>query len=343
MPPADRRAGAGRCPDVRCALAQVGIVHHFEAPDVLGDHLAQRALGPLAGADDLGHLATEGRVIEHHQVHVEQRALFLAHLRGELFRQVAHVRAHRLQRRLEQRQLGLDIIDVLVRHYVQIGRRQHHQRGPHRGARGAGNADEAGFLNAFALAAEAADRTGRLGMGDNPGELRAHGHQEGFLAFIELAAFLLLDDQYAHHPTVVDDRCTEKGGVALLAGLGEVAVARMFGGVFEVERLLTGAHQAHQTLVGRHADLADGALVETFGGHQDEAFGFRIEQIDRADLAAHGLLTLSTMMPNAALRSLAAFTSWTILRSVPSMLRGFLPIFQSRTGRRGASSLSARR
>ncbi len=178
---------------------------------------------------------------------------------------------------------------MLVRHYVQIGRRQHHQRGPHRGARGAGNADEAGFLNAFALAAEAADRTGRLGMGDNPGELRAHGHQEGFLAFIELAAFLLLDDQYAHHPTVVDDRCTEKGGVALLAGLGEVAVARMFGGVFEVERLLTGAHQAHQTLVGRHADLADGALVETFGGHQDEAFGFRIEQIDRADLAAHGL------------------------------------------------------
>src|SRR3989344_3467821 len=38
-------------------------------------------------------------------------------------------------------------------------------------------------------------------------------------------------------------------------------------------------------------------------------------------------LTLSTMMPNAALRSLAAFTSWTILRSVPSMLRGFLPDF----------------
>merc|ERR1711991_669896 len=32
-------------------------------------------------------------------------------------------------------------------------------------------------------------------------------------------------------------------------------------------------------------------------------------------------------MPNAALRSLAAFTSWTILRSVPSMLRGFPPDF----------------
>jgi hypothetical protein len=62
--------------DVRGALAQVGVVHQFETVDVIGDHLAQRALGPLAGLDHGGHFAAQGRVVEHHQVHVEQRALF---------------------------------------------------------------------------------------------------------------------------------------------------------------------------------------------------------------------------------------------------------------------------
>ena len=63
----------------------------------------------------------------------------------------------------------------------------------------------------------------------------------------------------------------------------------MFGGVFEVERLFARTNQADQALVGRHADLADGFLVQALGGHQHKAVGFRIEQVDRADLAAHGL------------------------------------------------------
>jgi len=210
-------------------------------------------------------------------------------MRGELFRESAHVGAHGLQRSFEERQLGIDVVDVLVRHHIQISRRQHHHGGSDAGAWRARNADEAGFLDALALPAKPADRTGRLGMGDNTGKLRAHGDEEGFFTLVELAAFLLLDDQYAHHPTVVDDRRTEKGGITFLAGFGEVAIAWVFGGVFEVERLFAGADQADQAFVGRHADLADGALVEAFGGHQDEAFGFRIEQIDRADLATHGL------------------------------------------------------
>ena len=127
-------------------------------------------------------------------------------------------------------------------------------------------------------------------MGDNAGELRAHGDQEGFLAFVELAALLLLHHQHAHHPPMVDDRCTEEGGVAFLAGLGKVAVAGMAGSVFEVQRFFAATDQADQTFAGRHADLADGALVEAIGGHQHETVGFRVEQVDRADLAAHRFL-----------------------------------------------------
>ena len=126
-------------------------------------------------------------------------------------------------------------------------------------------------------------------MGDNPGQLGAHGHQEGFFALVELATFLLLDDQDPDHPPVMDDRRPEEGGVALLAGLGEVAVAGVIGGVFQVQGFFPGAYQAHQAFVGSHADLADGTLVQAFGGHQHETVGFRVQQVDRADLAAHGL------------------------------------------------------
>ena len=192
--------------DVGGTLAQVGVVHQFEAIDVLADHLAQGALGPLAGADDVDHLVTQGGVFQHHQVHVEQRALFRAQLAGHLRRKVAHVRAHPFQGGIEQRQLGVDVVDGLVGHHFQVGRRQHHHRGADRGAGRTGHADELGFLDALALATQAANRAGRLGMGDHPGELRAHGHQEGLFALVELAALLLLDDQHAHHPPVVNDR-----------------------------------------------------------------------------------------------------------------------------------------
>ncbi len=126
-------------------------------------------------------------------------------------------------------------------------------------------------------------------MGDDPGELRAHGDQEGFLAFVELATLLLLDDQDPDHAAVVDDRCAEEGGEALFTGFGEVAITRVIGGVFQVQRLFPGTDQADQAFVGGHADLADGALVQALGGHQHEAVGLRVEQVDRADLAAHGL------------------------------------------------------
>ncbi|MCY1450607.1 hypothetical protein D9M71_674300 [compost metagenome] len=89
---------------------------------------------------------------------------------------------------------------------------------------------------------------------------------------------------------MVDDRRAEEGGVAFLAGLGEVAVAGVFGGVFQVERFFPGTDQADQALARRHAHLADGALVQTLGRHQYEAIGFHVQQVDRAHLGAHGLL-----------------------------------------------------
>ncbi|MCY1173529.1 hypothetical protein D9M73_136910 [compost metagenome] len=126
-------------------------------------------------------------------------------------------------------------------------------------------------------------------MSDYPGQLGTHGDQEGFFAFVELAPLLLLDNQNTHHTTVVDDRGTKEGGITFLAGFSEVTVARVIGGVLQVQWLFAGTHQADQAFIGGHADFADRALVQTLGGHQDKAIGFGVEQIDRADLAVHGL------------------------------------------------------
>lgn len=156
--------------DVGGALAEIGVVHQLEALHVLHHHLAQGALGPLAGTDDALDLVADGGIVEHHQVDVEQRAFFLAQLAGELARQRAHVGANALQGLLEQGDLGVDVVDLLVRHHFQVGRRQHHHRLAHSDPGGAGHADELGFLDALAELAQAADRTGRLGMRDDPGE-----------------------------------------------------------------------------------------------------------------------------------------------------------------------------
>ncbi|KPB88226.1 Unknown protein sequence [Pseudomonas syringae pv. maculicola] len=127
-------------------------------------------------------------------------------------------------------------------------------------------------------------------MGNNARQLRAHGDQEGFFALVELTTLLLLDHQHPHHATVVDNRRAEERGVAFLTGLGEVAITRVICGVFEIQRFFARTDQADQAFIRRHADFADGALVEAFGSHQDKAVDLGIEQVDRADLAAHGLL-----------------------------------------------------
>jgi hypothetical protein len=88
--------------DVRGTLTQVGVVHQFETVDVIGDHLTQRALGPLAGLDHGGDFAAQRGIVEHHQVDVEQRTLFRAQLGRQFGGQRAHVGAHAFDGGLEQ-------------------------------------------------------------------------------------------------------------------------------------------------------------------------------------------------------------------------------------------------
>ena len=299
-----RQQTAPQVAHIRCPLAQVGVVHHFETVDVIGDHLAQRALGPLAGLDHGLDFVTQGRVVEHHLVHVEQRTLFGTQLGGQLGRQVAHVGAHAFEGGLEQFDLGVDVTDALVRHHIEVGWRQHDHRGTHRGAWRTRYADELGFLDTLALAPQAANRAGRFGVGDNPGQLRAHGHQEGFFAFVELATLFLLDDQHADNTAVVNDRCAKERGVALFTGFGKVAITRVIGRVLEVQGFFTRPHQAHQTFIGRHADLADGALVQALRGHQHKTVGLGVQQVNRADLAAHGFLDAQHNNPQRRLEIL---------------------------------------
>ncbi|MNN56482.1 hypothetical protein D3C81_1714180 [compost metagenome] len=151
---------------------------------------------------------------------------------------------------------------------------------------------------------------------------------------------------------MVDDRRAEEGGVALLAGLGEVAEARVAGGVLEVERLLAGTDQADQALARGHADLADGVLVEALGGHQHEAVALRIEQVHRADLGAHGCAHAldddrqgGVQIPGGVdlLDDLAQRVEHGQRGVAPSSSRWSGGGGQSRSGRRGASSFRARR
>ena len=289
---------------IRRPLTQVVVVHQFETVDVIGHDLAQRALGPLTGLDDIFDFAAQRRIVEHHQVHIEQCLFFGAQLGGEFLGHRAHIVAHAFQGGLEQRNFGGDIGDGLVGHHIQIRGWQHHHGGTHGSARRTRYADELGFLDALALTAQATNRTRGFGVGNNPGQLGAHGHQEGFFTFVELTALLLLNDQDPDHAPVVDDRRAQERGIALLSGFGKVAIARVIGGVFEVQRLFTGAHKADKAFVGRHADFADRALVQALGGHQDKAVCLWIKQIDRADLAAHGLFDAQHNNPQRRLEIL---------------------------------------
>ena len=96
------------------------------------------------------------------------------------------------------------------------------------------------------------------------------------------AVFPLLAGLYYYFPLV--------NGKHLSPALGRVLRLLSAHGVFQVQGFFARTDQADQAFVGRHADLADGALVEAVGGHQHEALGLGVEQVDRADLAAHGLL-----------------------------------------------------
>lgn len=172
-------------------------------------------------------------------------------------------------------------------------------------------------------------------MRDDPGELSAHGDEEGLLAFVELAALLLLHHQHPHHPPMVDDRRAEERRVALLAGLGEIAVARVGGGVLQVERLLAGADQADQAFAGAMLTLPMERLLRPSVAIRTKRWVSVSSRYTEQTWVPMASLTRCTMMPSAAFRSLAEFTSWTILRSVLSMLGALSPCSVPRQKARG--------
>jgi hypothetical protein len=63
--------------------------------------------------------------------------------------------------------------------------------------------------------------------------------QQRLVLVAEASGLLLLDDQHALDRTLVDDRHTEEGVVALLAGLLDVLELRVVEGVLDVDRLRT--------------------------------------------------------------------------------------------------------
>ena len=83
-------------------------------------------------------------------------------------------------------------------------------------------------------------------MRQHPRQLRRHGDQEGFVLIIIAALFGLLNNQYAQHVSLVNNRHTQKTGVALFSGRFKIAELWVGLGVLEVKRLAALGHQAHQ-------------------------------------------------------------------------------------------------
>ena len=158
---------------------------------MLGDHLRQqRALGPLAGLDHGGDFAAQRGIVEHHQVDVEQRALF----RAQLVRQLGE------QARMSARTPSMAVLNspssAVMSVMVLSGTTSRSAGGNITTAVPTAAPGEPGtpmncFLDALALTAQATDRTGGLGVGDNAGELAGswsrgrllHLHRTGDVLF----------------------------------------------------------------------------------------------------------------------------------------------------------------
>jgi len=78
----------------------------------------------------------------------------------------------------------------------------------------------------------------------------------------------------------------EEAVEGLLAGLREVAVGGMAGGVFHVHRFGARAHQAHQAFVGAQAYATDGVGAQALGGHEHALGGGRVDEVDGTGVGA---------------------------------------------------------
>ena len=170
------------------------------------DHLAQRALRPLAAADAAAHLTRDRGVVEHAHVRVEQREFFRRQRRFELFANIEDVVAHRGDRAIEQHQFDRHVVGFAVRHALEDRRGMNDDGGADADAGRAGHADEARVHALRRTVAEVRDVTGGLGVRNDAGQLRRQRHEKRFLALVEAAPVALLHDEHAEYAALLDDR-----------------------------------------------------------------------------------------------------------------------------------------
>ena len=126
-------------------------------------------------------------------------------------------------------------------------------------------------------------------MGNDRRQLRGHGHQEGFLAFVKTAPFGLLNDQHAQHIALVNDGHTQEGVERLFAETFQQLEAGVALCVLEVDRFFPLGDEADQALTRRQAGLAHLQWVQAFRGAKDETPAGLIAHVDAADLGPHGI------------------------------------------------------
>ena len=92
--------------DVHCALAQIGVLHALKMTNMAQHDLTQRALRPLTGFDECGHLSTQRRIIQNAQVNPKQRAILGAEFLLEVLSNLLDIAANTRQRLSERFQLS---------------------------------------------------------------------------------------------------------------------------------------------------------------------------------------------------------------------------------------------
>ena len=122
---------------------------------------------------------------------------------------------------------------------------------------------------------------------DDAAHLRGDRAQQAQLVRREPPAPQRLHDQDAERCALLGDRHAEERVVALLAGLGEVLVARVRQRIDDHHRLVLLDDHAGEAFVDAHRHLADGGALETGGRPQRQPLILGIEEVERADLGAH--------------------------------------------------------
>ena len=278
LPGEAAQQAVGEVVEIVQAIAQVRIAlaHHPRA--VVGLHALDRGLRGEARDHGLAHPAQPALVMGEHADGLQHLARFTGPDLVAALDQGVDGRAHRLDRRLQPCDLGLDILgDQGLHHDARLV--QHHMAeadavGEHDAARADGAACRGSGIGRQSL---------QLARGDHLRE-----HHRGGLERLDLlvgidAVGLVLDGEHAERVAGAQQRHAEEGVIGLLARLRTVGEGRVRLRVGERERLGRLRDQADEAFVGAHAREMHRLAVQAFGGEQFE--GVVVAQhVDRADL-----------------------------------------------------------